>query len=670
MTLRRALVALAVLPLLAASVAAQQDFQPPPAQKVDADTRKQIQQKLDKLGDAIAGLRKKGVEDPLLVEVEVFYQAGHWMLTHNEFFQKESVAWTLEALDRGLARARMAEKDDFTWLKTAGQTTIRAYRSLVDNSVQPYAVTLPADYGEEAGKKYRLDIVLHGRDKSLNEVKFLHQHGDKKAPKDLEYVRIDIYGRGNNAYRWAGELDVLEARAAFELYEELLGRGKLLDKRRHVLRGFSMGGAGAWHLGLHHCDQWCVVGPGAGFSATHGYIKNLPQDLGWPQEQLLTIYDAALYAENIFNVPVVAYAGSKDPQLQAAKNIEARVKASGLELPLTILVAPDLEHSFPPAWQQKAEEAYAPFIEKGRAEYPKRVRFVTHTLKYPDSDWVDILALTKHYERTLVDAEKTADGFKVTTANVDALRLQVPKGQRDDMTVVIDKQEVEARPWGNKGSDYSVYLVKQNGKWKATLPQRIAADNAKKPRKVAGLTGPIDDAFTASFLCVRGTGKPWSERTQEYAEASLERFRKEWAKYMRGELPVKDDSDVTAEDIADKNLILFGDPGSNTMIANVLPDLPLTWTKDKVALGGKTFDSTGHVPVLIYPNALGPGKYVVLNSGHTFHSADFEGTNALLYPRLGDYAVLRLAAKGPALGNEQVVLNGLFDEEWQLYAGK
>src|SRR5262249_25135904 len=142
---------------------------------------------------------------------------------------------------------------------------------------------------------------------------------------------------------------------------ELLGRGKLIDPKRVVLRGFSMGGAGTWHMGLHRPDRFCVLGPGAGFSATHGYVKNLPKDLGWPQEQMLRIYDAVAYAENAFNVPVVAYAGSKDPQLQAARNIEAALKAhKDLPVNFQILIAPDLEHKFPPEWQKKAEEAYAP----------------------------------------------------------------------------------------------------------------------------------------------------------------------------------------------------------------------------------------------------------------------------------------------------------------------
>ena len=27
-------------------------------------------------------------------------------------------------------------------------------------------------------------------------------------------------------------------------------------------------GAGTWHLGLHRPDNWCVMGPGAGFTTT------------------------------------------------------------------------------------------------------------------------------------------------------------------------------------------------------------------------------------------------------------------------------------------------------------------------------------------------------------------------------------------------------------------
>ena len=63
-------------------------------------------------------------------------------------------------------------------------------------------------------------------------------------------------------------------------------------------------------------------------------------------------------------------------------------------------------------------------MEKGRPEYPKQVRFVTYTLKYPACEWVTLLALGRHYEKASVDAEATEHGATVKTANV---RLLTPR---------------------------------------------------------------------------------------------------------------------------------------------------------------------------------------------------------------------------------------------------
>jgi hypothetical protein len=684
MKLQRCLWGVVVLFTLFTAAAAQ-DYAPAPSQPPDPEMRKKIDEKMGSLADKISAIRGRNGEDKLLdtflADIEVFYHAARRILQHNEFFQKESAAWTLECLDTGLNRINQIERfmkpdplgvakgNKLTWLDSPGTSVVRGYHSQIDGSVQPYAVTLPEDYGT-GSKKWRMEIVLHGRDANLNEVKFAHQFSDKNAPADLDYVRIDIYGRGNNAYRWAGEADILEAKNHFETLETITGRARMLDTRRPVLRGFSMGGAGTWHLGLHRPGEWCVLGPGAGFTSTHGYVKGLPADLGYPVEQLLRIYDAVDYAENAFNVPIVAYAGAKDPQLQAARNIETALTGVKFPYSLQVLVAPDLEHKFPPEWQKKAAQAYAPFIEKGRGETPKRIRFVTYTLRYPSCDWVDIMGLDKHYEKAVVDAERADEGFRVLTTNVNLLRLRVPKEELNEASVSIDGQQVVARPWDVKPKEFHLYLAKRGGKWTSTMPQRIAVDQFRNPRKVGGLQGPIDDAFTGPFLCVRATGQPWSDRGDDYATANLKRFQAEWSKFMRGELQVKNDTDLTGEDIANKHLILFGDPGSNAVLTNLLDELPLRWTKENITIAGKTFPTAECVPLMIFPNPLHPQRYVVLNSGHTFHAEDFKGTNALLYPRLGDYAVIRVAAKGPVLENERVELNGLFDDSWKVMAGK
>lgn len=662
MRARFCLVPLVLAVLTFASLPAQ-DFKAPANNPPDENTRKLLADKADKLGQLIVDLRRQGLGDPVLAEVEVFHKAAVWIMRHSEFFQKEAGQWALGVLDRGLLRGKQAAAGEFAWLKQAGGTVLRAYRSRVDGSVQPYAVTYPADYGKVPTRRWRIDVVLHGRDTSLTEVKFLHQHSSRAPAKDTPGVQLDIFGRTNNAYRWAGETDVQEALANFLAVEHQLGRGVFLDPTRKVLRGFSMGGAGTWHIGLHHPDSWVVLGPGAGFTTTRGYVKTLPEKLPPYQEACLHIYDAVDYAENAFNVAVVAYSGDQDPQMQAAKNIEAKLRQLGI--PMTHLVAPGLAHQFPPEWRKKAEDIYAKFAAEGRQEYPKQVRFVTYTLKYHTCDWVELLGLERHYQQARVEAEKTDGGLKVKTVNVRTLRLGLPGGPATPVTCDIDGQKVESRPYISLSGAMSLYLDKRDGRWTSVLPQRLVNERLRRPQKAHGLQGPIDDAFMDNFLCVRGTGAAWHEASQKYADANLERFRYEWNKFLRGDLPIKDDVDVHEEDIASRHLILFGDPASNSLIRHVLDGLPLQWTKDKITFAGGTHSAADHVPVLIYPSPLNNSRYVVLNSGHTFHAADFRGTNALLYPRLGDYAVLKPTPTEADTAAAEVVTAGLFDEFWQ-----
>jgi dienelactone hydrolase len=626
---------------------------------------KAIDERGGKLGAALADLRRLGVPDSVLVDIEVYHKAALWAVQHGELRRPGDPERALAELDRGLLRASQQARGESPWLQHTGFTVARGYRSRVDGSVQPYAVTFPAEYGKDPRRRWRLDVVLHGRIDALNEINFLHDNrGDKPAPAELGYVQLDVFGRGNNAYRWAGESDVLEAIDAFVDVERALNRFPLLDPTRVVLRGFSMGGAGTWHLGLHRPGRWCAIAPGAGFTTTHGYAKEVPQQLPPEQEACLSIYDAVDYAENAADVPVVAYAGEKDAQLQAARNIQERLKP--LQIPLTLLVAPGLTHKYPPEWQKKVEVEIAKHASAGRPEYPPRVRFVTYTCRYPACDWVQVLALEHHYKRASVDAVHTEAGFTVQTGNVRVLELRLPAGAtRQPLKIDIDGKSFEARPYQGPGGELHVYLEKRGDKWSSVLPERVSVDRSRRPQKVHGTQGPIDDAFTAPFLCVRGTGKAWHEATNAYAEANLRRFQEEWSRFFRGELPVKDDVDVTPEDVASRHLVLFGDPSSNELIEQVLAGLPLTWTKEKVTFAGREYDASSCVPAMIYPSPLAVDRYVVLNSGHTFHAADFRGTNALLYPRLGDFALLRLTGEKNDPLAVEVQRAGLFDDFWQ-----
>lgn len=618
-------------------------FDPLPIVKPDAATLKTIAEKTEQLRYAIDVLKTNKLRDDVLIEIEIFLKAAENIVRFEEWYAKDSVKWCLTTLDRGLARAMEAGGLKLnakpSWRTETGRWVPRAYRSQVDGSIQPYAVLLPAEYGKDREKQWRLDMVLHGRDGSLTEAKFLATH-DRVPPKVPDFVQLEVYGRGNNAYRWAGETDVREAIASF-LADEPRGS---IDMDRLVLRGFSMGGAGTWHLGLHRPFEYAVIGPGAGFTTTHGYIGGLPEKLPDHQEKCLRIYDAVDYAENAFNVPVVAYSGEKDAQKDAADNIEKLLRDFKEPVKFTHIVAPGLAHSQPEEWQIKCEAEYQKHVGPDR-KFPERVRFVTYTPRYHDFQHGSVEALETTYEKAVVDSTCIATEYTVKTVNIAALRL-FPGEHPFPPAVTVDGQKLAVSP-----ELRSLLVVKAGNKWsiEAKWPDGL--------RKRRGVQGPIDDAFLSGFVVV----PPQSDPT--FSTAAMKQFSQEWDKYFRGTLPIRSAKDIPKQPM--DNLVLFGEPWTNPMIADALPKLPINWTKETLTVNGKDYDAATHLPVLIYPNPANPGRYLVLNSGHTFKEADLKGTNALLYPRLGDWAVIKPAPteKNPAAF--EVVAAGLFDEKWQ-----
>jgi dienelactone hydrolase len=608
------------LTALAAIAAAQQPKQAPGPYILKPEETSQIEAKSAELKALLSKLEG----NPLYADVAVYRKAGDFILRHPEEFANVGfVKDTLTVLDHGIARAKELAAGSPSWTKSKGRL-VRAYTSRVDGSVQPYGLIIPESY---SGQPVRLDVWMHGMNRNLNEVAFLKQHeGPAAVPADQNYIQLDVYGRSNVAYRWAGETDVFEAlRAVQQQYR--------IDPKRIALRGFSMGGAGVWHVGLQHPGEWAVFEAGAGFTETRTYAKKT--DLPPYQEAALHYYDAMDYSLNGTNVPFVGYGGEIDPQLQASKNVQAQLLKEGVnlsDLRALFLVGPGTAHQWHPETHKISEKFVEEAIARG-LEPPAHVRFVTYTTRFNRCFWITVEQLQKHYDRADVDGIREGNRTTVTTRNVARIKVEGPGA------LELDGQHFPA----------TGVFARAGGKWsKAGSPEGL--------NKHHGLQGPVDDAFVDPFLCVRPTGS--GSKATEYGLSVLDAFQKDFSKWLRGDIQVKDDRAVTASDIAGYNLILFGDPWSNSVIAKIAGKLPVKWTKTEITLAGRTVDTASYAPVMVYPNPLNPEHYVVINSGHTFSDSDWRGTNANLFPHVGDYALISIAGR-------TVAHSGYFDEHWK-----
>ena len=566
------------------------------------------------------------------------------------------LAQALRTLDTGAARATQLAQGQTPWMRESG---VRGFYSRLDGSAQPYILTMPDRYDPAAPGPYRLDIFLHGRDDTTLEEQFMTKSTTGYASKPLgpgpDRFMLQPYGRYTNANRFAGEVDGLEA-------IESVARVYPIDRNRVVMTGFSMGGASAWSYGLHYADRWAAVSAGAGFTETAVFLRRelVRQPQNEVQQTLWHLYDSTDYAANAFNVPIVAYSGEIDAQKQAADAMAEAMKSEGLTL--EHLIGPNTAHMYEPRVRQILQDRLDAIVAKGRNPAPMEVRFTTWTLRYNTMFWIAVDAMGREWERARANGRIERDRIALTTENVTAAHIRFERGLAPVTpgtrpTLTVDGTTLRL-PAVAADRSLAVGLIKGRDGWHlGELPANVL-------RKAHGLQGPIDDAFMEPFVFVRPTGSPLSPAMGQWAQQQADYAIAEWTHFFRGEPRVRKDTEVTDTDIASFNLALFGDPSSNAIYRRIAARLPITWTRDGVTVGRSTFSAT-HAPVFIFPNPLNPAKYVVINSGFTFHD---QSNNDMQSPKLPDWAVVDISKPG---NNYRylplfVAAQGFFDESWKL----
>jgi hypothetical protein len=332
----------------------------------------------------------------------------------------------------------------------------------------------------------------------------------------------------------------------------------------------------------------------------------------------------------------------------------------------------------------------AAVVEKGREEFPTEAHLQTRTLAYPVQSWIVAHRLAEHWADSRIDAVRTEGKVDVQTKNITQFHLNVP-GDGKLFQFAIDGQ---AMPSVDNGQGLSAppafggfvgakaqsprtraTFVKQEGKWQ-WLPLEASRKSFSELAKHTGLQGPIDDVFNSTFLVVTPSGKSKNPRFQAWVDFELAHFRDRWRALMRGEPQIKKDTELTEADERTYQLILWGDPDSNSAMARLLEKSPVSFKDGKWTLGQATYGGDQFVPTLIYPRPVnlnaarfgGPStiyRYVVLNSGLTFREAH-DRTNSLQNPKLPDWAIIDLSEPPDARAPGRIHDADFFDEHWQL----
>ncbi|MFQ5906817.1 MAG: prolyl oligopeptidase family serine peptidase, partial [bacterium] len=435
-------------------------------------------------------------------------------------------------LARDSLRLRVRKKDE-SFLKT--------FLSDIDSSCQYYAVLPPKEYSPQ--EKYGLILTLHGAG--------VRASGQVKSyqPKDWAFI-VAPTNRRRFGFDWQdwGRLDALEVL-------ELARKSFPIDTNRVYLVGHSMGGHGAWHVGLAHPDLFAAMAPAAGWTCFQMYVPwFLQKSYMFAEPRQIGIRDMSLredftpnFVENALNLPVFILHGGIDDNVPTVHGrMFARI-LDQLGYEYVYKEVPGKKHWWKSGDLQCVDDTdLMRFLkDRRRNPYPRRVVFkTTNTGQTGKSYWIQIDEQERPFFESRIEAEVAGSSMAINTSNVRQFTLFL-----DEALIPFGKFSMTIN--GHRISE----RFQKNGKYSFHKKGERFVNGVLKHKgltKRPDLHGPIKQAYFSPFVLVYGTKGDSAATELLYRQACWEGMR--WWHRANGYVDVLPDTEVTDVVVKNRNL--------------------------------------------------------------------------------------------------------------------
>jgi len=555
------------------------------------------------------------------------------------------------------------------WIKVKNrdEAYVKTFISRIDNSCQYYAIRPPENYNEDSS--YALIMTCHGAG--------VEARGQVKAytQKDWAFV-VAPTNRRRFGFDWQdwGRLDFLE------VLEDVKKKFEI-DTNRIYLTGHSMGGHGAWHIGTTHPDIFAAMAPSAGWTSFQLYVPWFLQkselfahpDLIKYRDMVLREDNPLLFLENAYNLPIYLLQGGADDNVPP---IQARMFCKYLTNLGYDYIYNEVEgkghwwniDSTPGTDCVDSKELMDFLKSKVRNPYPEKIVFKTSNVDCSNKAyWVRIDELDNIYYDGLIEIEH--DGQKILENDslwerTDTCEIIVKETNVNTFTLFLDDNFI---------SSGIVNLI-INGQ-RITFEYREPCELSFKrdgdgffwatraqSEKSAGCYGPIKKAYFEPFILVYGTLGNSKSTENNLHQARVQSYA--WWYRANGFVEILPDTEITKKIIENYNLVLFGNPVTNSILKWISYRLPLHIEEGRVIVERDTI--MGDLCfVEIYPNPLNPGKFVLLYSATSKPAEELIGLFSTLYAGAGlpDFLVYDKSVLKYGWGGVKAA--GFFDKNWK-----
>lgn len=528
-----------------------------------------------------------------------------------------------------------------------GRLVEQAYFTRDDSSVQPYFVYQPSAYDDS--RSWPLVIFLHGWVPDTSRINpYLVPDFVVDLAERHGTLLCLAHGRTNTDFQYVGELDVLRVMREMKRYYSV-------DADRIYLLGISMGGAGAWQIGVNYPHLFAGIAPINGqadwfrfWHSNFGYPPRaeLPSHLAW----IVALNNPLDHVTNLSNL--YSYSQHATGCFVGAHHTRAMVDELGeIGAPHDFFEDPSpLGHYIywrPDCWAR----AFEHLVKQKRTVNPRTIQYTTYSLRFHQAYWLTLQRFEQWGRPAMVHAAYRGDHhFELRTDNVARLKLAPPPDWADG--------ENRIRVTWNGAVHESVQLD-ECGTAVLDAPG-WNDDNDARHAKTPAVCGPAPDVFNFPFIAVRGTRGTAAETAA--LKNLAQQFVDDWYEYAEGRVQLIRDDEVTDAMIAGTGLVLFGLPETNHTIARIHEGLPFKLSRETIEFpDGRTYCARENGLILTHPNPLAPERYVLVYNGLRWGGARSANHR---FDRIPDFTVFREDPL-PGIGSNRFLAAGLFDAYWR-----
>lgn len=252
--------------------------------------------------------------------------------------------------------------------------------------------------------------------------------------------------------------------------------------------------------------------------------------------------------------------------------------------------------------------------------YPGRFAAIAYDRAIFDRDIADLRKMPVHeslWHEALSPADRVIDNKQIKILVINDGSAEPGHGdiewsekfveralaKRNDIKVSIEPPSEGSHQWNLVPRRWDMIFA-----WLGSCRNEAFNQEPSTFLREEGYAGPVADIFATPFIVVRGTSDAASGA---HTDPVIEHIQKSYREHFHGAEPIiKNDREVTEQEVKDHSLILVGNPESNAIWKKLEKHIPIEVTTVALSIKGHQF-YTNSAFLAIFEHPLNAGRHIL-----------------------------------------------------------